>query len=80
MKEKDLKGVVCVHTFFAVYCSVLWVLVTPFRLLIRYITILHVVTTITYYTVTHLHSLQLVHSNISSLFGASGIHLETADR
>jgi hypothetical protein len=41
---------------------------------------LHVVTTITYYTATHLHSLQAVHSNIPILFGASGIHLETADR
>jgi hypothetical protein len=32
------------------------------------------------YTVTHLHSLQSVHSNIPILFGASGIHLETANR
>jgi hypothetical protein len=53
---------------------------TPFRLLIGYITILQVVTTITYYTVSYLHSLQSVHSNIRILFGASGIHLETADR
>jgi hypothetical protein len=50
------------------------------RLVIGFITILHVVTTVTFYTVTHLHSLQSVHSNISILFGASGIHLETADR
>jgi hypothetical protein len=42
-------------------------------------TISHVVTTITFYTVTHLHSLQSVHSNIPILFGASDIHLETAD-
>jgi hypothetical protein len=34
----------------------------------------------TYYTVTHLHSLQSVHSNILILFRASGIHLEIADR
>jgi hypothetical protein len=53
---------------------------TPFRLLIGFITILQVVTSITFYTVTHLHSLQSVHSNISILFGASGIHLETAER
>jgi hypothetical protein len=53
---------------------------TPFRLLISFITILQVVTTITYYTVTYLHSLQSVHSNIPILFEASGIHLETADR
>jgi hypothetical protein len=56
-----------------------WVLETPFRLAIGFITILHVVTTITYYTITHLHSLQSMHSNIPILFGASGIHLETAD-
>jgi hypothetical protein len=53
---------------------------TPFCWVIGIITILHVVTTITYYTVTHLHSLQSVHSNISILFGESGIHLENADR
>jgi hypothetical protein len=53
---------------------------TPLRLVIGFITILHVVITITYYTVTYLHSLQSVHSNIPILFGASGIHLETADR
>jgi hypothetical protein len=53
---------------------------TPFGLLIGFVTILHVMTTITYHTVTHLHSLQSVHSNIPMLFGASGIHLETADR
>jgi hypothetical protein len=57
-----------------------WVLEAPFTLLIGFITILHVVTTITRYTVTHLHSLQSVHSNIPILFGASGIHLGTADR
>jgi hypothetical protein len=61
-------------------CNVLGILVTPFRLLIGLITILHVVTTVTYYTVTHLHSLQSVHSNIPILFGASGIDLVTADR
>jgi hypothetical protein len=53
---------------------------TPFWLVIRFITILQVVTSITFYTVTHLHSLQSVHSNIPILFEASGIHLETADR
>jgi hypothetical protein len=53
---------------------------TLFRLLIGFSTILHVVTTITYYTITYLHSLQSLHSNIPILFGASGIHLETADR
>jgi hypothetical protein len=53
---------------------------TPFWMVIGFITILQVVTSITYYTVTHLHSLQSVHSNIPILFGASGIHLETADR
>jgi hypothetical protein len=54
---------------------------TPFRLLIGFITILQVVTTVTYYTVTHLHSLQSLHANIPFyLFRASGIHLETADR
>jgi hypothetical protein len=37
---------------------------TPFRLLIGFITILHVVTTITYYTVTYLRSL---HANLFSL-------------
>jgi hypothetical protein len=45
-----------------------------------FITILQVVATITYNTVTHLHSLQSVHANIPILFGASGIRLETADR
>jgi hypothetical protein len=53
---------------------------TPFILVIGFITIVHVVATITYYTVTYLHSLQSVHSNIPILFGASGIYLETADR
>jgi hypothetical protein len=57
------------------------VLKTPLRLLIGLITDFQVVTTITYYAVTHLHSLQSVLSNIPFyLFGASGIHLETADR
>jgi hypothetical protein len=37
-------------------------------------------TSLTDYTVTHLHSLQSVHSNIHILFRASGIHLETANR
>jgi hypothetical protein len=37
---------------------------TPFRLLIGFITILQVVTTITYYTVTYLHSL---HASLFSL-------------
>jgi hypothetical protein len=53
---------------------------TPFRLVIGFITILDVVTTITYKTVARLHSLQSVHSNIPIVFGASVIHLETADR
>jgi hypothetical protein len=53
---------------------------TPFFLVIRFITFLQVVTSIVFYTVTHLHSLQSVHSNIPILFGASGIHTETADR
>jgi hypothetical protein len=52
----------------------------PFRLVIGFITILRVVTTITYYTVTHLHNLQSVHSNNPILFGASDIRLETTDR
>jgi hypothetical protein len=56
-----------------------WVLETPFGLLISFINNLHV-TTIIYYTLIHLHSLQSGHSNITILFGASGIHLETADR
>jgi hypothetical protein len=50
---------------------------TPFCLVIDFITILQVVTSITFHTVTHLHRL---HSNILILFGASGIHLETANR
>jgi hypothetical protein len=49
-----------------------------------FITISLVVTSITYYTVTHLHSLQSLHANIPFyLFGASAIHVEnfeTADR
>jgi hypothetical protein len=50
---------------------------TPFRLSGRFITILHVVTTIAYYTGTYLHSLQSLHANIPFyLLGASGIHLE----
>jgi hypothetical protein len=53
---------------------------TPFWLLIGFITILQVVTTITFHALTHLQSLQSVHSNIPILFSASGIHLETADR
>jgi hypothetical protein len=53
---------------------------TPFRLLIGFINNSQVVTTIIYYAVTHLHGLQLVHANIIILLGASGIHLETADR
>jgi hypothetical protein len=40
---------------------------TPFRLLIGFITILQVVTTITYYTVTHFHSLH------ASLFSLSAV-------
>jgi hypothetical protein len=40
-----------------------------------------VVTTRNYYMVTLLHSLESLHANIPFyLFGASGIHLETADR
>jgi hypothetical protein len=50
-----------------------------FGLLVHFITILQVVTTITDYTDTHQHSLQSVHANIPILFKASGIHLETAD-
>jgi hypothetical protein len=39
---------------------------------------LPVVTTCNYYTITHLHSLQSLHTNIPfCLFGAPGIHLET---
>jgi hypothetical protein len=56
-----------------------WGTETSFGLLIGFITILHV-TTVIYYAVTYLHSLQSVHSNIPILFGASDIHLETADR
>jgi hypothetical protein len=52
---------------------------TPFWSVIRFITILQVVTSITFYTVTHLHSLQSVNTNIPILFRASDIHLETAD-
>jgi hypothetical protein len=52
---------------------------TPFRLIIRFINNFTVVTSITFYTVTHLHSLQSVRSNIPILFEASGIQLETAD-
>jgi hypothetical protein len=55
-------------------------LTTPFWLVIGFVTVLHVVTTITFYTVTRLRSLKSVHSKIPILFGASGIHLETADR
>jgi hypothetical protein len=52
---------------------------TPFCLVIRFITILHVVTTCNYYTGTHLHRLQSLHANIPFyLLGASGIHLETS--
>jgi hypothetical protein len=53
---------------------------TPFRLVIRFLTILQVVTTINFYTVTYLHSLQSIHPIIPILLGTSGIHLETADR
>jgi glucose uptake protein GlcU len=53
---------------------------TQFGLVIGFIAVLHVVTTVTLYTVTHSHSLQSVHSNIPILFGASDVHLETADR
>jgi hypothetical protein len=49
---------------------------TPFRLVIRFIYNLTVVTTITFYTVTYLHSLQFLRAKILILFGASGIHLE----
>jgi hypothetical protein len=52
---------------------------TLFWLVIGFITILQVIASITFYTVTHLHSLQSVHSNIPNLFGASGIYLETVD-
>jgi hypothetical protein len=60
-------------------CNVFCVLETPFGL-IRFINNPQVVITITFYTVTHLHILQSVHYNICILFGASGIHLETANR
>jgi hypothetical protein len=50
---------------------------TPFWLLIGFITILQVVTTITFYAIARLHYLQFLHANIPFyLFGASGIHLE----
>jgi hypothetical protein len=49
---------------------------TPFILVICFIYNLTVVTTITFYTVTYLHSLQSLHANILILFEASGIHLE----
>jgi fructose/tagatose bisphosphate aldolase len=50
---------------------------TPFCLVIRFITLLQVVTSITFYNVTCLHSLQSLHTDIPVyLFGASGIHLE----
>jgi hypothetical protein len=50
---------------------------TPFRLLIHFITILQVMTTMTGYTATNLHSLQSSHVTIPfCLFAASGIHLE----
>jgi hypothetical protein len=49
------------------------------QLLIRFITILQVVISITFYTVTYLRNLQSVHSNMSILFGEPGINLETAD-
>jgi hypothetical protein len=64
------------------YCGVFWVLETPFGLVIRFINTYNLtgLTTITYNTVTYLHSLQSVQSNIPILFGASGIHLESADR
>jgi hypothetical protein len=40
-------------------------------------TVLQVITTCNYYTVTHLHSLQSLHANIPFyLSGASGIHFE----
>jgi hypothetical protein len=51
----------------------------PFWLVIRFITILLVVTSITFYIVTHLHSLQSLQANIPFyLFGASGMHFETS--
>jgi hypothetical protein len=37
---------------------------TPFRLVIGFITILQVVTTITYYTIARLHNLQSLHTNL----------------
>jgi hypothetical protein len=51
----------------------------PLELVICFIKILQVVASITFYTVTHLHSLHSVHSNIPIQSGASGIHFETAD-
>jgi hypothetical protein len=40
---------------------------TPFRLLIGFINCLQVVTTITYYTIVHLHNLQLPRTNLLTL-------------
>jgi hypothetical protein len=58
----------CMHLSYLMYC--VWVLETPFRLLIGFITILHVVTTITFYTITRLHNLQLLHANLFTLSAA----------
>jgi hypothetical protein len=58
-----------------------WIMKAPFGLLIGFINNPPVVTTRNYYTVTHLHSLQSLHANSPFyLFGASGIHLEIANR
>jgi hypothetical protein len=62
--------------------KVLW-RVMPLRQAVRIVNSFYynpqVVTTITYYTVTHLHSLQSLHANIPFyLFGVYGIHLETS--
>jgi hypothetical protein len=44
-----------------------WVLETPFVLVIGFINDLHVITTITYYTVTYLHNFQSVYTKLLSL-------------
>jgi hypothetical protein len=48
---------------------------TPFRLLISFITILQVVTTITFYTVTYLHSLHTNLFNLSAVVFACSVSL-----
>jgi hypothetical protein len=65
--SKLLESLALVSLFKYLDLRILWhvmPLKTPFRLLIGFITILQVVTTITYNTVTYLHSL---HANLFSL-------------